>query len=161
MTRPFLSSHRSAGKALAYISRSDAGSPAPELLGGTIPWRGFRHTIAHLKRLPLPQQPRNRFLHVTLSPPARPRLSDATLLEAVNVMFRSLGLASRAMPWLAFRHRNTDCHHVHIPAGRIFDERTPWERSLGDPTAGTAIPSISRQRPRSLSHRVLQTCRGL
>ena len=116
MTRPFLSSHRSAGKTLAYISGRDARSAAPEMLGGTVQWRGFPHTIAHLKRLPLPQQLHGRFLHITLSPPARLQLSDVTLLGAVDVMFRSLGLPSRAMPWLAFRHRSTDCHHIHILA---------------------------------------------
>ena len=101
---------------LGYLTQS--GKPGalrpPEPIGGTIPWLGHGPTLSHAQRMPRPARHAKNVLHVTLSLPDGMTADRAAWVEMAQMAIAGLGLPPRQVPWLAVRHRDTRCDHLHL-----------------------------------------------
>ncbi|MGR3248544.1 MAG: relaxase/mobilization nuclease domain-containing protein [Paracoccus sp. (in: a-proteobacteria)] len=114
--RPHITFHSSVSKVLGYLTQS--GKPGilrpSEPIGGTIPWLGHGPTLSHAQRMPRPSGHAKNVLHVTLSLPDGMTADRPAWVEMAQMAIGGLGLPPRQIPWLAFRHRDTSCDHLHM-----------------------------------------------
>ena len=114
--RPHLTLHDSVATVLGYLTQTDKPGTLrpPEPIGGTIPWLGLAPTLHHAQRMPRPSRHAKNVLHVTLSLPEGMIADRPAWAEMAQMAIGGLGLPARRIPWLAFRHRDTTCDHLHI-----------------------------------------------
>ncbi|WP_313135501.1 relaxase/mobilization nuclease domain-containing protein [Paracoccus jeotgali] len=119
MTRPFLSFMSDLEAILRYLARLrslDASPPQADLVAGTIPWLGLRPTMSFIRTLQKPADVKKNLILITVSLPDGRTLSRRQWRQALKTVFLSLGLPEHQVPWLAFRHHDSRCEHVHILA---------------------------------------------
>jgi hypothetical protein len=89
------------------------GTP-PAIVGGTLPALAPAELITFVARLPVPKTVSKPFLNMTLSAPAGYTLSDAQWRKAIRICMEKLGYPVGAIQWIAFRHSDTGCDHIHV-----------------------------------------------
>jgi hypothetical protein len=92
---------------------------ADECIGGTIP-RLTPEKIAAVLDASAPTGVRMRtsVLHITLSAPEGFTLPRLVWQGVIKHVLMRLGIDPETHPWIAFRHSDKNCDHVHIPASR-------------------------------------------
>lgn len=114
--RPYLKTHSDAGTAIRYAFREGS-----EVLGGTLPFLGQRAAADTLDRL----SGGAGLVHITLSLPQGLHADRETWLKAAATALQELGLKPQETPWLAVRHRDSACDHIHTICGcRSFADQT-------------------------------------
>jgi len=105
MTRPYCTLLPNAKAVLVYIFRQGA-----EPIGGTVPAlksMQMRRVFDHLRR-------GKDMLHLTLSLPAGLHATNEQWLMIVEFVINRLRLPVNATPWVAARHVDAGCDHIHV-----------------------------------------------
>ncbi|MEX1663638.1 hypothetical protein AB4874_18795 [Thioclava sp. 15-R06ZXC-3] len=105
MTRPFLKFHADATAARDYVFRRGA-----KLVGGTLPFLTPGQVCDDLDLLRRGRQ----ILHMTLSLPEGLRADDARWIKIVELTLEELGVIPDRTAWIAGRHEDSNCDHVHV-----------------------------------------------
>ena len=105
MTRPFLKFHNDAAAARDYVFRRGA-----KLVGGTLPFLTPEQVCDDLDLLRRGRQ----ILHMTLSLPEGLRADDARWIKIVELTLEELGVIPDRTAWIAGRHEDANCDHVHV-----------------------------------------------
>lgn len=88
--------------------------PESELLGGTVVIRNRKDAIRRFKELGIEDDDAKFYLHLTLSLPEGLFADQPLWLEISATTLRQFGLDAEAVPWVAVRHTDSGCDHIHI-----------------------------------------------
>lgn len=112
--RPFITF---TGDALASVTYGF--ERAEEVVGGTIPSLA-PDRIAAVLTASAPKGVRmgTSVLHITLSAPEGVRLPRQIWQSVIKHVLVRLGVNPETHPWIAFRHSDKNCDHVHVPVSR-------------------------------------------
>ena len=107
--RPHAKRHSDPADFLIYMLR-----PGSELLGGTVAVRNRKDAIQRFKELGEEIDDVNFYLHLTLSLPVGMFADQPLWLEISATTLKQFGLDPEAVPWVAVRHTDSNCDHIHI-----------------------------------------------
>lgn len=97
--------HSDASFVAHYILRDSA-----EPIGGTLVIFGRHDAREQLSQL----GDRHGYLHITLSLPKGMRAEDALWLQIVITLLELMDFRPMQVPWIAVRHTDATCDHIHI-----------------------------------------------
>lgn len=92
-------------KFVAYTQRPDA-----KIIGGTV----FAETFDALRGALAAASGGDEIAHLTISLPQGLTTDDETFCKIVSTELKNRGLNPVATPWVAVRHYDTVCHHIHV-----------------------------------------------
>jgi hypothetical protein len=113
-------------KFVAYGQRPDA-----KIIGGTV----FAETSDDLKKALATASGGAEIAHLTISLPEGLTTDDEMFCRIVATELKNRGLNPAATPWVAVRHHDTKCHHIHAAvvqrtwSGRSIPFRTSKDLS--------------------------------
>lgn len=112
--RPYITFHSDALAAVIYgLERAD------DVIGGTIPHLAPERIAAVLDAsAPKGVRMKDPVLHITLSAPEGVRLPRLVWQDVIKHVLIRLGIDPDTHPWIAFRHSDKNCDHVHVPVSR-------------------------------------------
>lgn len=92
-----------------YMLRSGS-----EPLGGTVPIGENDDVVQRFMNLGDPDDPSKSYVHITLSLPKAVGADRKLWLQIVKKTLEEFGLNPKRMPWIAVRHTDSDCDHIHV-----------------------------------------------
>lgn len=107
--RPFMQEHRDPSTFVNYMLR-----PGSEFLGGTVPVKSQKEIVRRFEALRRTKDNTKVYRHITVSLEKGLIATSPLWLRIAKMVINKLGLNPDGMPWIAARHQDTDCDHIHI-----------------------------------------------
>lgn len=107
--RPHIRTHHTPDAFLNYMLR-----PGSKPLGGTVPIRKNKEVIRRFQDFGSGNDGPKPFRHVTMSLPKGLVAARRLWLRIAKTAIKKLGLDPDRMPWIAVRHTDSVCDHIHI-----------------------------------------------